>query len=211
MKYYVRTTLERKLDETYSQIEYELLIDKEHKPVESFIKQLEIISEEDSVLLEDDLILCKNFKERIESVITQFPDKIINFFTCPSSYFKTREFKTFAWNQCTYYPKGVSKKLATAMREVRESRDKSEGELQYDVLESQGLKKLGLTHIQYRPCLVQHLDGKSLIGNRTSGRMTIYFIDYLDELNIFYEEAKDQKNKLKLKYKLLNTKRERGI
>ena len=41
MKYYVRTTEERKLDNSYSQIEYELLIDKDHKPIDSFIKQLE--------------------------------------------------------------------------------------------------------------------------------------------------------------------------
>ena len=62
MKYYVRTTLDRKLDKTYSQIDYEFLVDKEHKPIDSFIKQLEIISEYDAVLLEDDLILCNNFK-----------------------------------------------------------------------------------------------------------------------------------------------------
>lgn len=31
LKYYVRTTGERVLDESYNQIKYELLIDKEHK------------------------------------------------------------------------------------------------------------------------------------------------------------------------------------
>lgn len=213
MKYYVRTTLERKLDETYSQIEYELLIDKEHKPVDSFIKQLEIISEEDSVLLEDDLILCKNFKERIESVIKQFPDKIINFFTFPARYFKAGESQNFLFNQCTYYPKGIAKQLAKVMnvKENKEECAKGHNHLQYDVLEDMALKIMGLTHIRYRPCLVQHLDGKSLIGNRDSGRMTIYFIDYLDELNISYEEANEQKNVLKLRYKLLNTKKERGV
>ena len=54
LKFYVRTTLERQLDSSYSQIEYELLVDTEHKPIESFIDQLEQISEYDSVLLEDD-------------------------------------------------------------------------------------------------------------------------------------------------------------
>ncbi len=211
MKYYVRTTLERKLDETYSQIEYDLLIDKEHKPVESFIKQLEIISEENSVLLEDDLILCKNFKQRIEEIINQFPDKIINFFTFPKIYFQTREFKKFLWNQCTYYPKNISKQIALVMKKIKKQKEEIGKSLQYDVLESLALEELGITHIQYRPCLIQHLDGKSLIGNSNSGRMTVYFIDYLDELNITYEEAKKQENRLKLKYKLLRTKREREI
>ena len=34
---------------TLSQIEYTMLIDKEHKPVKSFIEQLEIISDYDAV------------------------------------------------------------------------------------------------------------------------------------------------------------------
>ena len=33
IKYFVRTTGERQVDSSYSQIEYELLIDTEHKPV----------------------------------------------------------------------------------------------------------------------------------------------------------------------------------
>lgn len=211
MKYYVRTTLERKLDETYSQIEYDLLIDKEHKPVESFIKQLKIISEEDSVLLEDDLILCKNFKQKIEEIIKQFPDKIINFFTFPAKFFKTRESQNFLWNQCTYYPKGMAKQVAEKMEEIKDQVSQKHERLQYDILESEALKNLGLTHVQYRPCLVQHLDGRSLIGNSSSGRMTVYFVDYLNELNITYEEAQKQENRLKLKYKLLKTKKERRI
>jgi len=211
MKYYVRTTLERKLDETYSQIEYDLLIDKEHKPVESFIKQLELISEENSVLLEDDLILCKNFKQKIEEIINQFPDKIINFFTFPDRFFKTQESQKFLWNQCTYYPKNISKQIALVMKKIKKQKDEIGESLQYDVLEDLALKELDMTHIQYRPCIIQHLDGKSLIGNRDSGRMTIYFIDYLNELNITYEEARKQENRLKLKYKLLETKKERGV
>ena len=207
MKYYVRTTLERELDSTYSQIEYELLVDKEHKPVESFIKQLEIISDNDAVLLEDDLLLCKNFKKRIERVISRYPDKIINFFTFPIQYFKTREFQRFIWNQCTYYPKGIAKIVAAKMQEIKNN---SDIEMQYDILENEALKELKITHIQNRPCLVQHLDGKSLIGNSMKGRMTIYFIDYLDELNISYEEAQSQLNKVKLKYKLLDTKIKKG-
>lgn len=211
MKYYIRTTLERKLDETYSQIEYDLLIDKEHKPVESFIKQLEFISEENAVLLEDDLILCKNFKQKIEEIINQFPDRIINFFTFPKIYFQTRESKKFLWNQCTYYPKNIGKQIALVMKKIKKQKDEIGKNLQYDVLESLALEELGMTHIQYRPCIIQHLDGKSLIGNSNSGRMTVYFIDYLDELNITYEEARKQENRLKLKYKLLRTKRERKI
>ena len=71
IKFFVRTTEERALDESFSQIKYELLVDKEHKPIDSFIKQLKMIDDYDAVLLEDDVILCKEFKRAIEKVILQ--------------------------------------------------------------------------------------------------------------------------------------------
>ena len=77
------------------------------------------------------------------------------------------------------------------------------GRHQYDVLESMALKNMELKHIQYRPCLVQHLDFKSLVGNRDNYRITPYFVDYLEDLNIQYEEAKLHKNIIELKYKIL--------
>jgi hypothetical protein len=80
IKYFVRTTNDRIYE---YDLEHEKLIDTEHAPVKSFINQLKYISQWDSVLLEDDLILCKDFKKRIEEVINQYPDKIINFFTRP--------------------------------------------------------------------------------------------------------------------------------
>ena len=200
IKYFVRTTGERQLDLTLSQIEYTLLIDKEHKPVKSFIEQLEIISDYDAVFLEDDVQLCRNFKQRIEDIIKVYPDRVINFFTAPTNYFMTREAQTFFFNQCTYYPKGLAKEIA---REMRDIESKEPGKHQYDVLESMALKNMELKHIQYRPCLVQHLDFKSLVGNRDNYRITPYFVDYLEDLNIPYEEAKLHKNIIELKYKIL--------
>lgn len=193
IKYFVRTTNERQLDNTYNQVDYELLVDLEHKPIESFIKQLEILSEYDSVLLEDDLILCKDFKNRIEEVIKQYPDKIINFFTAPNYYFKTKLVMAFGYNQCTYYPKGISKEIALMMKKLYNK------EFAYDDLEQKALIKLNLKHIQYRPCLVQHLDYKSIISKGVCRmRVSPYFIDYLDELGITYEEAELPENKTKL-------------
>ena len=194
IKYFIRTTGERKLDSSYSQIEYELLVDTKHQPVESFIEQLEQISEYDAVLLEDDLILCKNFKNKIEEVIKQYPDKVINFFYHQDEYYLTREERRYSNNQCTYYPKGLAYKIAQEMKIVYKFRPKE----QYSHLENDALLKLHLTHIQYRPCLVQHLDNGSLIQKHKILRLrrTPYFIDYLDELGITYEEAYEHKNEL---------------
>ena len=194
LKFYVRTTLERQLDSSYSQIEYELLVDTEHKPIESFIEQLEQISEYDSVLLEDDLILCKDFKNRIEEVINKYPNKIINFFYHQDEYYQTREAMEYSNNQCTYYPKGVSKLIAKEMKNFIKYSN------QYSWIENLALRKLHFTHIQYRPCLVQHLDNRSLIQKHKiiRPRITPYFVDYLEELNIPYEDAYKPENKEKL-------------
>lgn len=191
ISYYVRTTGERKLDSSYTQIKYAKLIDFEHKPVKSFIEQLEKISDEDSVLLEDDLILCNSFKTEIEQVISTYHDRIVNFFTLPRFWFMTREKEAFSYNQCTYYPKGVARKIAEMMKLL------DNGKLPYDELEREALARLKIKHIQYRPCLVQHIDKHSLISVG-SGRRSPYFIDYLKELHIDYNEASKLKNQRRL-------------
>lgn len=195
LKFFVRTTKERQLDSSYSQIGYELLIDTEHKPTDSFIEQLEIISDYDAVLLEDDLILCDNFKEEIEKVINKYPHKIINFFTYPTHYFVTKETNIFCYNQCTYYPKGISSVVAQEMKKLRNKYNA------YDTLENRALKELNMTHIAYRPCLVQHIDVNSFIQKQHHGglRRSIYFIDYLKELGITYKDAVKNENQIKLK------------
>lgn len=197
MKYYVRTTGERTLDDSYSQIEYELLIDKEHKPIESFMKQLREISKEDCVLLEDDLILCKNFKEEIEKVISEHPNDIINFFTKPNDYFTSNYSQYFMFNQCTYYPKGVGERLGNRMFGIYSMF----GNSGYDYIESMAIKELNLWVYNYRPCLVQHLDSYSLIIKSmalNSLRMTPYFKDYLDKYNIDYNKPNEVFNNLEL-------------
>jgi len=195
MKYFIRTTLERQLDNSYSQIEYELLIDKEHNARKSFIEQLEYLAtlNEDLVVLEDDLILCKDFKNRIEKIILEHNTEVINFFYHPSKYFKSRYTYFFIWNQCVYYPKEILKKLSVKMRELYTKNLN----MPHDELEGQALSLLGLKTYLPRPCLVQHLDTSTLIQNKCLGnRRTPYFIDYLDELNIVYDEAYKYKKEL---------------
>lgn len=201
MKIYVRTTEERVLDDSYKQIKYELLVDNNHQPVQSFIEQLNIISGDDSLLLEDDLILCKDFLINIKKAIEEYPNKIINFFFKPKEYFTTFESEMFSYNQCTYYPKGISKKIATEMLKIRTYNPN----MQYDILEYRAMINLSMTNVIYRPCLVQHIDYSSLIQvcKHYMPRRTPYYIDYINELGIKYEDAYRYKREL---YKLLNEK-----
>ena len=201
IRYFIRTTLERTLDKSIKEElgdDYILLVDLEHKPIESFINQLETIAEYDSVLIEDDAILCKDFRTRIEEVIENNSDKVINFWSQPYSYFKTHKAILFSSNVCTYYPRGLGKRLAHLMREhINDYKE-------YDYIESKCLGIMNKEHLIHRPCLVQHKHNSSLMGNDNHPyfadclRATPYFIDYLDELGINYEDAYKKENKEKL-------------
>lgn len=197
IKYYVRTTEERDFD---YDLDYDILIDPDHKPVQAFIDALYLVSDSDVVILEDDLVLCKNFKEEIEKVIAQHPDSIINFFTEPYKYFTSHWTEFFSYNQCTYYPKSIIRTLADKMTEIYNRYNTKS----WNLVEHKALDELGITHYVYRPSLVQHKDVKSILNRGAKlQRWTPYFKDYLDELGITMEEAYSVENREKLQ-KLLS-------
>lgn len=199
MIFFVRTTLDRELHSSYNQIDFKLVIDYDHSPVKSFITLLKGIDDE-CVILEDDLILCRDFKPLITSVIDAYPDTIINFFEDPHKYF-TSHFKTdFAWNQCTYYPKGLARIIGYKMDELLLNNTN----VAYDILERMAFKSLSIKYLVYRPCLVQHIDNDTLIQIRTLNRRTPYFIDYLRKFNICYDDAYTTLNLDKLLRELNN-------
>ena len=187
MKYYVRTTGERDLS-AYENLDYTPLFDYEHKPVESFIKQMRIISKTNSLFMEDDIILCENFEEKVQEVVKRYPNQVINFFYQPLAYLFTGKVKgeKFLYNQCVYYPKGIAKKIADEMERLVEEGIKW---TQYDEIQAVAMKNLGIDFINYRPCLVQHIGKNSLLGNNwIFDAKTIYFIDDLKGMN--YDNAK---------------------
>lgn len=180
MKYYIRTTGERKLD-TYEFLEdCEIMIDKEHNPIKSFIEQLTYISDEDAIMLEDDLIFSKDFNEEVEKAVKRFPNKVINFFYLYLHFMPIKEFtgRSFLNNQCVYYPKGVAKSIAIEMQRII---DGGCQEKQYDRIQAQAMENLGITFISYRPMIVQHIGGvNSMMGNVwVNDGKTIFFKDDL--------------------------------
>ena len=204
MKYYVRTTGERDLS-NYSFLDYTPLYDYEHKPVKSFIEQMKIISDNDSLFMEDDIAFCKDFEKRVKEAIERFPNRVINFFYLPLAYLFTGEVKgeRFLYNQCVYYPKGVAGKIAQEMERLVKEGIKW---TQYDEIQGVAMKNLGIDFINYRPCLVQHMGKNSLLGNKwIAEAKTIYFIDDLEGMD--YDDAKlmlefgyKQYDKLGIKY-----------
>lgn len=197
MQFIVRTTLERTLHKSFNQISYSLLIDKNHEVDKIFISQLESISNDDVVLMEDDIILCENFKERVEEIIDKHKKEIINFFSYPFIYIQSG-YKNFSYNQCTYYPKEILQDIVRFYKEHKKPFNKTYPE---DYIAHYLYAKNKNTQVyNYRPCLVQHIDDKSLLNKHpvSKPRRTIYFIDYLTALNINYIDADTEENREKL-------------
>lgn len=200
MKYFVRT-MENREDRLPDY--FEKIVDREGRYVKSYIDALYIISDYDAVLVEDDIVLCNNFKKEIEGVIAQYPNTIINFFSNPERYYTTHYTELFGYNQCTYFPKGVAKILADEMMKIYIPEEQSRFRQRYGRLLGVSLEKLGIPHLVYRPCLVNHIDGISTYDGIFNQRNTIYFKDYLDKLGITMEEAYSIENQKALK-KLLD-------
>ena len=197
IKYFVRTIGNREIN---IPIDYELIIDKEHKYTKSYIDALYKINDYNAVLMEDDIVLCKNFKEEIEKVINEHPTDIINFFSRPKDYFTTHYTNSFVYNQCTYFPKGLTKLLADEMMKCYIPEERVHRRIQrYGSLLCSVLIQLGIPHINYRPTLVQHIDKNSTYDGLTMMRNTIYFKDYLDEIGIDMTQAYSLENRKKLK------------
>lgn len=204
IKYFVRT-MEGRPDILPDY--FEKIIDTEHKYVKSYIDALYKISEYDAVLVEDDIVLCNNFKEEIEKVIAQYPNEVINFFSNPERYYTTYFSELWNYNQCTYFPKGLAKTLADEMMKYYYPEgDPKKVKQRYGHLLGISLTNLGKRHLMYRPALVQHIDGISTFDGAFFQRNTIYFKDYLDRLGITMDEAYDINNRKALK-KLLDADR----
>lgn len=172
-----------------------MLIDKEHKLREIFINQLESISNTDVVLMEDDIILCRDFKNKIENIIEKHPDEIINFYTKPFDYY-VDEYKYCVFNQCTYFPKRVLKGIVEFYNNHKHYINLKLTPEDYVRIYINNRKVYSP-----RPCLVQHIDNKSILDKHPVPvpRRTPYFIDYLEDLGISYEEAGTEENTERLK------------
>lgn len=134
-----------------------------HSGFETFIRSLEF-TDEPCVRIEDDIELCNDFIEVIESIISQHPNDIINFFRYDANFicrnkkgFMKLSPKWYICNQCTYYPKRIASKLAKWLREHREQYK------DYDVAMQDFFKEMNMYFYQYNPNIVNHKHTISLI------------------------------------------------
>lgn len=133
-----------------------------------------IVGDKRCVLMEDDIILTANFKEKIEKVISKNPDILINFFSLSKKY-TTPHFKKgreFCMDQCVYLPKGFGTRIAEAYK-TWPDKDKYISAVDFLTGYAWGKNK---DYLVWCPSLVQHRACKSVINpKRSSKRQSITF------------------------------------
>lgn len=163
----------------------ETVIDSVGDGYATFFRACELIAETGGVMLEDDAILCRDFRARCESTIDQHGSgmEVINFFEKP----KVNVPKAFLGGSnfistvCTYFPPGLAGKFEMYHDEFKSARYSEWTGMAYDNLIKYTLVKEKRKYWRIRPTLVQHHNFESSIGRRALDRQTHYFIDDLEE------------------------------
>ena len=149
--------------------------DEFHDAMKSYLYVCEhIVKGQPAVLMEDDIILTSNFKEKIEKVISEYPDILINFFSLSKKFTvpHTKKGREYCMNQCEYFPEGFSLKVVEAYKtwELKEKEPNA-----YDFLVGYAWGNNN-PYLVWCPSLVQHREVKSIINpRRSSKRQSITF------------------------------------
>lgn len=178
MRIYVLTNSVRKIDESYKQIIYELFVDEDNQPHACYLNLLNKVRNlnEDVLILEDDLILCNDFLDKIEPIINEYKDYIINFFWQPMRNVTrtTIENKGFCYTQCVYYPQGMINKFYKDLEKPIDCYAKNI---------RQALEKNNIPFVNVRPHYVQHIGDESLIWPGLCVRKSKMFVDDMEVEN----------------------------
>lgn len=137
------------------------------------------------IVLEDDVQLCKNFKDRAFAIIEKHPNEVVSMFESACSkkelHSEYRNGGRFAWNQCNYYPKEICKLFAdeNLLHDFIEYYKTTGAVWNYpiDTYQAWVLGKHGINYWMEVPFLVQHLSMKSNFKGRPMNRQSRFFID----------------------------------
>lgn len=154
-----------------------------------FQKFINCFNVEDSydglVILEDDVLLCKDFYNKINSIIHENKTNVISFFEKPNStkplFTKYNKGYEFLYNQCNFYPIEYCSLVnnSDTILEFKSNyfQKNKVWSAPTDTYISFVLDKHNIKYLMKLPFLVQHLPFKSTLGNRSSKRQTKHFID----------------------------------
>jgi hypothetical protein len=154
----------------------DIVFDEKHDAMDTWQRVLEQAGDGPVVIIEDDVRLTSNWREKVEAVIAEKPGAVIQFFSIKPSDVELgsrwARGATFSMNQCYYLPARAAKQLLAYLPGWMEGRD---GENGYDLLMRAWLTENQTPYWLHVPSLVQHEPWKSELGARSSKRQSPTF------------------------------------
>lgn len=151
-------------DQTRAQIVW----DQTHNAFDTWRSVLKAVGDEPGIILEDDIYLVPNWRTRIEEVISEHPDEVIQFFSMRGKDLtegsRSEPGRTFMMNQCYYLPAGVAKQLLEFSETWVEENPKYK--TGYDVTMAKWMQQNKMRYWLHVPSLVQHEPWVSEINAR---------------------------------------------
>jgi hypothetical protein len=147
------------------QTDGQIIWDQDHNPYHTFLDLLRAVGDGPAIMLEDDVDLPPDWREKVEHEVTQRPTEVIQMFTIrmdspPQSQWSTG--KSFWCHQCWYMPAGFAKALLEYAPEY-ERGPKYHAKPLTDGLTNQFMRDRRMKYWHRVPSAVQHLPFGSLI------------------------------------------------
>lgn len=144
-------------------VDAEVVWDQTHNAFDTWQSVMAAAGDDAIVMLEDDITLAENWRERVEAAVAEHPDDIIQFFSLRSEKESGyRPGRTFLMNQCYYLPAGVAKQLLEYSQDWVEKNPRYK--TGYDITMASWMRENGLRYWMHVPSLVQHEDWRSEIN-----------------------------------------------
>lgn len=180
MLYVIQAVKERKpfVDEILKQIpDAVVYYDESGNAREAFVHICkDIVKGQPAVMLQDDIILTSDFRNKVENVINRYPDMLINFFSLSKTLLKPhlKKGREFCMMQCVYFPEGFSLDIVEAYK-TWDGKDKYIAAIDYLTGYAWGNNR---QYMVWCPSLVQHREVKSAINpRRSSKRQSVTFVE----------------------------------
>ena len=147
----------------------EICWDKERNAMSTFLDALRMAGDDPVVHMEEDALLAKDFRNRLEAEIAKQPERVIQFFSMRKGDLEvgSRWDGSFLMGQCFYLPAGYSRLLLNFYSIWKEREQHPTG---LDTMVGHFLKKRKEKYWIHVPNLVDHRVGKSQIDPRRSSK-----------------------------------------
>jgi hypothetical protein len=156
----------------------EVVFDTTRHSPDTFCAALKLAGTDPILLLEDDIVLTRDFLPKVEAVRRQLHRHVINFFSMRKADLSvgSRWDRSYLMAQCTYYPPRYAASLLAFAPGWRATRPQDERGGS-DTMVNAWLRAIRQPYWLSVPSLVQHRNAKSRLGPRSSHRQSPTFVD----------------------------------